>query len=370
MKPSNHFSFLLMSVFLLVTLPVKTKGAEGNIVFVTDPERLDPATGEQADQPLVDDLISEGYTVTLFYNPEIENAPDSVIAPLYNADIIILGRACLSSVFGEEQKRIWNHLMTPLICLSPWAVRNSRLNWFDTGVCSHYDENDGIVLAHIHVPDDRAFGDLTQENIDLPWITGPYDVVSIREAGNGMLLASSVIDSSVLMARFLPWMPFYDQTGDFPGGYRTYMGNGNDATADPVSGEQIYNYHNFTAESRQVLFAEIEDYTHLSCVPPPCGSSIAQRKEIEKLQGESFIRNYPNPFNPVTTIEFTLEFPGRVQLFVYDISGHLVEKLIDRHLNHGFRSVVFDADRYASGIYFYRLRQNNRIVTKKMLLVK
>lgn len=83
-------------------------------------------------------------------------------------------------------------------------------------------------------------------------------------------------------------------------------------------------------------------------------------------------QNYPNPFNPSTTIKFGLPKAGNISLKIYDITGRLVETLINNMpLNAGTVTQVFEGSRLASGIYFYTLTvDDNPVDTKKMVLVK
>ncbi|MBN2000538.1 T9SS type A sorting domain-containing protein [candidate division KSB1 bacterium] len=87
----------------------------------------------------------------------------------------------------------------------------------------------------------------------------------------------------------------------------------------------------------------------------------------EQLQ---LAQNYPNPFNPITTIEFSLPKTDKVRLFVYDIRGRQVDVLMDGQCGAGLHSITFDAGKFASGVYFYRLQTSERNLTKKMMLVK
>ena len=80
--------------------------------------------------------------------------------------------------------------------------------------------------------------------------------------------------------------------------------------------------------------------------------------------------NYPNPFNPRTTIRFAVPIEGPVQLDVYDILGRRVTRLVDQNYQAGFHEVNFDATRLASGVYIYRLSTEGGVLTKKMTLVK
>jgi hypothetical protein len=85
--------------------------------------------------------------------------------------------------------------------------------------------------------------------------------------------------------------------------------------------------------------------------------------------------NYPNPFNPQTTIEFSIAKTDNVSLKIYDISGRLVRMLVNRAMTAGSHKVVFDGRDDAglplsSGVYFYQLQSGAQSFTKKMILIK
>lgn len=81
-------------------------------------------------------------------------------------------------------------------------------------------------------------------------------------------------------------------------------------------------------------------------------------------------QNFPNPFNPTTTIQYQLPQDAKVTLKVYDILGSEVATLINEEQNAGYKEVQFNGNNIASGIYVYRLTAGNYISTKKMMLVK
>ena len=81
-------------------------------------------------------------------------------------------------------------------------------------------------------------------------------------------------------------------------------------------------------------------------------------------------QNYPNPFNPTTKIEFSMPVEGNAALYVYDITGRMVSKLVDGNLKAGIHNFTFDGRNISSGIYFYKLVTEKLIETKKMILVK
>jgi hypothetical protein len=81
--------------------------------------------------------------------------------------------------------------------------------------------------------------------------------------------------------------------------------------------------------------------------------------------------NYPNPFNPSTTISFELPEDGFVNLKIYNIQGEEVYSVIDNRFKiRGSYEFKVDMSNLSSGIYFYTLEQNKNILTKKMTLVK
>jgi hypothetical protein len=80
--------------------------------------------------------------------------------------------------------------------------------------------------------------------------------------------------------------------------------------------------------------------------------------------------NFPNPFNPSTTIEFALPRESRVMLEVYSILGERVATLVNETRPAGYHTVVFDASGLASGIYLYRLTAGDIVKMNKMVLMK
>ena len=82
--------------------------------------------------------------------------------------------------------------------------------------------------------------------------------------------------------------------------------------------------------------------------------------------------NYPNPFNPTTTIPFSLEKASKVTLTVYDMLGRPVLLLMNEYLSAGTHELRFNASRVgiSSGYYLYTLELDGKRLTKTMLLIK
>jgi hypothetical protein len=81
-------------------------------------------------------------------------------------------------------------------------------------------------------------------------------------------------------------------------------------------------------------------------------------------------QNYPNPFNPTTTIRFALAQSGNVKVTVYDVTGKLVQTIVNSYYARGSYNVNWNAGSYASGVYFYRIEAGSFNMVKKMVLLK
>ena len=90
----------------------------------------------------------------------------------------------------------------------------------------------------------------------------------------------------------------------------------------------------------------------------------------EEIPTDYALGNYPNPFNPKTTITIDLPEAGWASLKVYNVLGQEVDVLIDGHKDAGSYNVVFDAGHLSNGLYIYVLEADTFRGTKTMLLLK
>lgn len=97
---------------------------------------------------------------------------------------------------------------------------------------------------------------------------------------------------------------------------------------------------------------------------------------MERPDDVSLEQNFPNPFNPTTTIRYRLPAAGRLSITVFNAMGQPVRRLVDRSSHPmGIFETFWNAtdDRgyqVASGVYFYRLNYEDKTLTKRMILVK
>ena len=91
----------------------------------------------------------------------------------------------------------------------------------------------------------------------------------------------------------------------------------------------------------------------------------------DKMNKRYFLyQNYPNPFNPSTKIKFEIPVDESVSLKLFDVTGKEVGELINGFKKAGTYSIPWDASRYSSGVYFYKLEAGDFITVKRMVLVK
>ena len=100
------------------------------------------------------------------------------------------------------------------------------------------------------------------------------------------------------------------------------------------------------------------------------------KNDLKKTKEFSLSQNYPNPFNPVTSISYYLPYESQVKIEVYNILGKTMATLLDRKQNSGNYKLIWNANSFSSGIYFYKifavsLDGNKKFSSvKKMLLLK
>ena len=94
------------------------------------------------------------------------------------------------------------------------------------------------------------------------------------------------------------------------------------------------------------------------------------KDEVDTPYGYELKNNYPNPFNPITNIEFQVSDSGPVTLRVYDVLGNEVRTLVNEEKIPGYYKVRFDGENLSSGIYFYVLQAGDKTFSKKMCLLK
>jgi 3',5'-cyclic AMP phosphodiesterase CpdA len=99
-------------------------------------------------------------------------------------------------------------------------------------------------------------------------------------------------------------------------------------------------------------------------------TSVKHEDEFSQPSSLTLSQNYPNPFNPTTNIRFNIKEPGYVTLKVYDTIGREITTLTNEYKQAGEYNIPFNASSFASGVYYYSIKQGNKVLTKSMILVK
>ena len=99
-------------------------------------------------------------------------------------------------------------------------------------------------------------------------------------------------------------------------------------------------------------------------------TDIGEDEEIEMVYEFELRQNYPNPYNPSTTISYSIPSQSHVTLKIFDILGREVETLVNKQQSQGNYEVSFDASNLTSGVYFYRIQAGKFVDSKKMLLLR
>jgi len=128
------------------------------------------------------------------------------------------------------------------------------------------------------------------------------------------------------------------------------------------------------AEGKNHGFPEVKSYLKAALLENKVygDSTLVSVKKIDMNPPSisSLYQNYPNPFNPSTIINYSLPKQSNVRIIVYDMLGREISTLINEEKSAGNYSITFDGNSLTSGIYFYQIKANEFVQTKKMLLLK
>lgn len=120
--------------------------------------------------------------------------------------------------------------------------------------------------------------------------------------------------------------------------------------------------HELTTQGDKLMFAKIDGVEY--------GTRTSEISESEIPNQFQLHQNYPNPYNPITNIDYSLDRTNNTTLEIYDNLGRLIEKVINSYQTYGKYSIQINMSEYPSGIYYYKLVSGSNRVVKKMLLLK
>ena len=184
---------------------------------------------------------------------------------------------------------------------------------------------------------------------------GVNDTIVYRVGGTGDNFIGTLLDDSAATTIASGSAPF---TGSFKPSSSLTRFNSLDA-----AGAWILRVFDRTAGNTGTLNAwSLSIIVSPATSVSPVSNNLPGKFELTK--------NYPNPFNPTTTIGFRVMDFGLVSLRVFDVLGREVAALVNEEMHPGAYQVAFDASTLSSGVYFYRLHAGEFSETKRMLLLK
>jgi hypothetical protein len=219
---------------------------------------------------------------------------------------------------GSWQNR-WKFSISPNTNTLRWTVKNSQ------GVAKDLDSQTHLVLDSLYN------------------VTGTYNGSDFEIYLNGQLDAftsfSGLINTTTSALTF---------GRDLPGD-NNYNFNG---VLDDI---RIFNY--------MLPVSQISAFYDIN-------TGIGKRSDVVPPADFALAQNFPNPFNPSTTIRFDIPSAEFVTLKVFDVLGREIATLIQDRVSAGEYSVQWDAASYASGVYYYKLEMANAVLVKKMILLR
>ena len=135
--------------------------------------------------------------------------------------------------------------------------------------------------------------------------------------------------------------------------------------------EMTFKY--FDSENGEVVeYAETMIFTS-NMVVGDGFNTFALSREVGNLQQPmtyGISDAYPNPFNPVTSFNYSLPEDGMVQVAIYDINGRMVSELVNGYQSAGTYPVVWDAQELSSGVYMVNMTAGDYSIIQKVMLIK
>ncbi|MGA9407733.1 MAG: LamG-like jellyroll fold domain-containing protein [Bacteroidota bacterium] len=219
---------------------------------------------------------------------------------------------------GSWQNR-WKFSISPNTNTLRWTVKNSL------GVAKDLDSPTQLVLDSLY----NVTGSYNGSDFEI-YVNGQLDAFTSFSG----LINTTTVDLTI--GQDLPGDNAYDFNG----------------VLDDI---RIYNY--------MLPVSQISAFYDIN-------TGIVDRSNVVAPSQFALAQNFPNPFNPTTTIRFAIPSPGFVTLKVFDVLGREIATLIQERVAAGEYSVPWNAARCASGVYYYKLEAANVVLVKKMILLR
>jgi photosystem II stability/assembly factor-like uncharacterized protein len=200
------------------------------------------------------------------------------------------------------------------------------------------------------------------------WIVSNYSMYKTTDGGNNWEFLSDIFDLTVLQFTFESNSKGYMLAVDYnyQDLYTIYQTLDGGLNWVPLR-KYTYLKNIFVSESGRIW--GVGEYAQIFSSDEVI-TSVEENQIKEEINTYLLSQNFPNPFNPITTIRYSIANHSNVTIKVYDLLGREVATLVNEEKPAGEYEVEFDGSSLTSGIYFYQLKDGNYTETKKMILLK
>lgn len=337
----------------------RLQNANGTSAFTVKPVRSISST---ASEYLLNTSPGGGNFVTLW---RIDNAPSSPV----------LSRVAAVSVGNYAVPPNAKQPGTPNL-INTGDCRTQDLIWQNDAIYTGFTERlgtnrrnyiDAVRYLQISTSTGTAIKDISYT---ASGIFMYYPAVSVDASGNMLMTFSRSSTSeyaSMYSSGMLTTDPSIQSSALIKSGVSTNTsgrwGDYSGIANDPTNSSAVWIYCGWANTSNR--WATWNSASSFSVPPGSPNVATNNTKNTFALHG-----NYPNPFNPTTTIYFTIPEQSQVSIRVYNILGQVVGTLVNEQLNAGDHFAQLNADNMASGVYYYKLDAGKYSAVGKMLLVK
>ncbi|MEO8514494.1 MAG: YCF48-related protein [Ignavibacteria bacterium] len=279
-----------------------------------------------------------------------------------------------------------------VLCCTGKIIKNSGSGWSDYLVQSgtgffdfnFINENTGIILGNTYSGNIRKIFSTTNNGTNWNEQQSPVLALNVTMRNSGICLISCDSGRVLRSTNFgLNWTQY--NTPTIRNLYSVYMISDNTAWAVGSQGVMLYSNNSglnwslapsyTTRNLNEITFTDQNtgyvsgDYG--TVFKTTDGGLTFTNSGINEIPDSYMLQqNFPNPFNPATRVMFSVPVKGNVKVEIYDVSGKLVDVLIDKEYTPGSYSVDWNAINYSSGIYFYKMTSGEFVESKKMILLK
>ncbi|MFC1555162.1 T9SS type A sorting domain-containing protein [candidate division KSB1 bacterium] len=303
----------------------------------------------------------------LGYTAYIDDIEENFAAhEIGDMDVTISGP---TTIYTDEN-RSWSANITD--GTSPYSYQWYRKNtgtgtWSSVGTSSSYMSTSHSVDFDLKLVVTDNESDSDADSITVTVLEPPLEVeisgptsIDLEEEGHQWTATASNGTS--------PYSYAWYQSDDVEGPNWTEVGTGTGATIElpEIFDEGVPEFF-----ALRVVATDDDDSTEFSTLGiTTYGGGGGGKVSVKIPTMFELEQNFPNPFNPVTTIRFKLPQSSDVVLTVYDATGREVARLVDGYVPAGHHSVLWDASNFASGMYIYRIQAGSFNAIKRMTLIK